>query len=147
MSERSVNRVELMGRLGGDVEVRTTPSGLQVGTFNLATGRRWKDAASGEWKNETEWHRIVYWKVDKVAQYLKKGKRVRIVGRIKTRSYTDSQNQERRITEIIVGGAVDDPFLILSPVDGPARAAAPATQPQSRPQDDGLGITDDDVPF
>jgi len=102
----SVNKVILVGNLGMDPEARTFQNGGKVVNFNLATSESWKDRATGEWKEKTEWHRIVLRNevMCKVAeQYLRKGSKVYIEGQIQTRKYTDKDGQERQITEIIVG--------------------------------------------
>jgi single-strand DNA-binding protein len=76
MASRSVNKVILIGHLGKDAETKFTPSGAAVTNYTLATNRRWKDQQSGEWKDETDWHRIVCWRMENVANYLLKGKQV-----------------------------------------------------------------------
>ena len=98
----SVNKVILIGNLGSDPEVRTTTSGKQVASFSLATSERYKDRTTGEAKNITEWHNIVLWSnlAEIAGKFLKKGSKVYIEGRIKTRSY-DSNGTKKYITEII----------------------------------------------
>jgi single-strand DNA-binding protein len=97
----SVNKVILVGNLGKDAETRFTPSGASVTNFTLATTRRWKDQGSGEWKEQTQWHRIVYWRAENVANYLLKGKQVYIEGRLETRSYDDKDGKKVYMTEVI----------------------------------------------
>src|SRR5439155_25657436 len=70
-------------------------------TFSLATSRRWKDQQTAEWKEETEWHNIVLWRSENVANYLQKGKQVYIEGRISTRNYEDKDGNKKYFTEII----------------------------------------------
>ena len=89
MASRSVNKVILLGHLGRDAENKFTPSGTAVSNFTLATNRRWKDQQTGEWKEETDWHRCVLWRSENVSNYLLKGKQVYIEGRLQTRSYDD----------------------------------------------------------
>jgi single-strand DNA-binding protein len=155
MASRSVNKVILIGHLGKDAETKFTPSGASVTNFTLATSRRWKDQQSGEWKEETDWHRIVYWRAENVANYLLKGKQVYIEGRLQTRSYEDKDGKKVYITEVVC----EDLILLSSgrgdapgeynqqPVSMPRSASRP--QPAAAPQDDSFnqGITDDDVPF
>ena len=97
-----MNRVVVMGTLGRDPEVKSTQGGKSVAAFSLATNERYTDK-SGQRQEETEWHRIVVW--DKLAdlcgQYLAKGKRALVEGRIKSRKYQDKQGQERTVTEIV----------------------------------------------
>jgi single-strand DNA-binding protein len=99
----SVNKVILVGNLGRDPEVRYAPSGGAICNIAIATSRNWKDKASGERKEETEWHRIVFY--DRLAEiageYLKKGRSVYVEGRLKTRKWTDKDGQEKYTTEII----------------------------------------------
>jgi len=71
---RSINRVQLLGNLGKDAEVKFTPNGKQYAQFSIATTRKWKDQQSGEAKEQTEWHRCILWQCERVADYLTKGK-------------------------------------------------------------------------
>ena len=98
----SVNKAIIVGRLGGDPELRFIPSGRAVCNFNLATDSVWKDK-EGQRQKQTEWHRIVVWgpQAESAAKYLTKGREVYIEGEIKTRKYTDKENVERSITEIV----------------------------------------------
>ena len=98
----SVNKVILVGNLGADPEVRYMPSGEAVANVRLATTESWKDKASGEKKEITEWHRVVFYrKLAEIAgQYLKKGSQVYLEGRIKTRKWQDKEGQDRYTTEI-----------------------------------------------
>lgn len=80
MASRSVNKVILVGHLGKDAETRFTPSGVACTNFTVATNRRWKDQQTGEWKEETDWHRIVLWRSENLANYLTKGKQVYVEG-------------------------------------------------------------------
>ena len=99
----SVNKVTIIGNLGRDPENRYLPSGEQVTSIAVATTDRWRDKATGEQKEATEWHRISFFgKLAEIAgQYLKKGSQVYVEGRIRTRKYTDRDGIERYTTEII----------------------------------------------
>jgi len=158
MASRSVNKVTLLGHLGKDAETKFTPSGVAVTNFTLATSRRWKDQQSGEWKEETEWHRVVMWRSENVSTYLLKGKQVYIEGRLQTRSWEDKDGQKRYTTEVVV----DDLILLGGRGDaggGPAgefdQQSRPVSMPRSAPrapsappsEEFSQGITDDDVPF
>ena len=98
-----INKVILVGNVGGDPEMRFVPSGSAVANFTLATSIDWKDKQTGERKEKTEWHRIVAW--DKLGEfcgnYLKKGSLIYIEGKIQTRSYEDKEGVKRYVTEII----------------------------------------------
>lgn len=98
----SVNKVILVGNLGADPEMRYMPNGDAVCNIRVATTESWKDKASGEKKEVTEWHRVVFYrKLAEIAgQYLKKGSQVYLEGRIRTRKWTDKEGQERYTTEI-----------------------------------------------
>lgn len=100
---RGVNKVILIGNLGGDPEVRYTPSGAAVVNVNLATNESWTDR-SGERQERTEWHRLVLWsKLAEIAgQYLRKGSKVFVEGRLQTRSWDDQGGQKRYTTEVVV---------------------------------------------
>ena len=99
----SLNKVIIIGHLGRDPESRYMPSGEQVTSIAVATTDRWRDKATGDMKEQTEWHRIAFFgKLAEIAgQYLKKGSQVYVEGRIRTRKYTDREGIERYATEII----------------------------------------------
>lgn len=169
MASRSVNKVILLGHLGKDAETRFTPSGASVTSFTLATNRRWKDQQTGEWKDQTDWHNIVLWRSENLAQYLQKGKQVYVEGRLQSRSYDDKDGNKRYITEVIA----DDVILVSGgrgaeagegaggydrpPASGPvsmprgAAGRAPQRGPSSGPSApdpyDDHSVSDDDVPF
>ena len=103
MAGKSLNRVTLIGNLGKDPEVKFTPSGTPVAKIALATNERFKDK-NGEWQDRTEWHNIVLWErlAEVAGEYLKKGGKVYIEGRIRTESWDDKQTgQKKYITKII----------------------------------------------
>ncbi len=98
-----LNKVMLIGNLGADPEVRYMPSGGAVTTIRLATTRRWKDRQSGERREETEWHRVVFFSrlAEVAGEYLRKGSQVYIEGRIQTRKWQGQDGQDRYTTEIV----------------------------------------------
>jgi single-strand DNA-binding protein len=163
MASKSVNKVILLGNLGKDAETKFTPSGISVSKFSLATGRRNKDPQSGEWKDVTDWHNIVVWRTEHVANFLLKGKQIYLEGRLETRSYEDKEGQKKYFTEVIcnaqdlvlLGGGAgrgDAPSEgsgdYERPVSMPRSAQRPpAASPAQPPEDFNQGITDDDVPF
>ncbi|MGP8243582.1 MAG: single-stranded DNA-binding protein [Bryobacteraceae bacterium] len=161
MASRSVNKVILLGHLGKDAETKFTTSGISISKFSLATNRRTKDSQTGEWKEITDWHNIVVWKTESLANYLLKGKMIYLEGRIENRSYDDKEGQKRYITEVICdassvillgggsgrGDAPDQPGDFDRPVSMP-RSAQPRPQAAAAPPEEfHQGITDDDVPF
>jgi single-strand DNA-binding protein len=156
MASRSVNKVILIGHLGKDAETKFTQSGSAKTTFSLATNRRWKDQQTGEWKEETDWHNIVMWRQENVANYLTKGKQIYVEGRLQTRSYDDKEGKKTYITEVVA-----EDVVLLSSRDAAASAGIdqpPASAPRgpqrvpATPANDSAApsagpITDDDVPF
>ncbi len=108
----SVNKVILVGNLGRDPEIKNLPSGGMVVNMSVATSENWRDKATGERKERTEWHRVAIFndKLGEVAQkYLRKGSKVYLEGQLATRKWTDKDNQERYTTEVVVprfGGAL-----------------------------------------
>ncbi|EFS2650754.1 single-stranded DNA-binding protein [Salmonella enterica] len=104
MASRGLNKVQLIGYLGQDPEVRSLPNGKAVANLSLATSDTWKDKQTGEQKERTEWHRVVlYEKLAEVAgEYLRKGALVYIEGELRTRKWTDQNGQERYTTEVVV---------------------------------------------
>jgi single-strand DNA-binding protein len=101
----SVNKVILVGNLGRDPEIRSTQSGSRVANLSVATSETWRDRASGERKERTEWHRVVIFNdrlVDVVEKYLKKGAKVYLEGALQTRKWTDNSGQERYTTEVVL---------------------------------------------
>lgn len=103
----SLNKVVLIGNVGRDPEIRQTNDGKEIATFSLATSETWKDKATGEKKEKTEWHRIVIFNdglVNVVKSYIKKGSKLYIEGALQTRKWMDSSNQERYTTEVVLQG-------------------------------------------
>ncbi|MHC8509319.1 MAG: single-stranded DNA-binding protein [Rhodospirillales bacterium] len=101
----SVNKVILVGNLGRDPEVRTTQNGLKLVNMSLATSENWRDKATGERREKTEWHRVVVFNeriADVCEKYLKKGSKVYIEGSVQTRKWQDNTGQDRYTTEIVV---------------------------------------------
>jgi single-strand DNA-binding protein len=151
---KSVNKVILIGNLGKDPEVKYTPSGTPVAKFSLATNERYKDKA-GEWQDRTEWHSIVAFQrlAEIVGEYVKKGAKVYIEGRIQTSSWEDKQSGEKKYrTEIIA----NDLVLLggKGEADGEGRAsrgasaAASFDQRPAQPEEPHPAeITDEDIPF
>lgn len=101
-----LNRASLLGRLGKDPEIRQTAAGEKVASFSVATGERWKDKATGEKKERTEWHSIVlFGPLAAIAeQYLHKGSRVYVEGAIRTRKWQDQSGNDRWSTEVVLSG-------------------------------------------
>lgn len=104
MASKGVNKVILVGNLGQDPEIRYMPSGGAVANISIATSESWKDKATGEQKEKTEWHRVViFGKLAEIAgEYLKKGSQVYIEGALQTRKWTDQSGNDKYTTEIVV---------------------------------------------
>ncbi len=166
----SVNKVIIVGNLGRDPEMRSFPNGDQVANVTVATTDRWKDKQSGEMREATEWHRVVFnGRLAEIAgQYLRKGSQVYVEGSLRTRKWTDQSGVEKYSTEIRAdqmqmlgsrqgmggqGGGMDEGGS--APAYAP-RAAAPAAArqapaprpaPAPAPANSGFDDMDDDVPF
>jgi len=101
-----LNKVQLIGNLGRDPEIRRTGAGNPVATLRLATSEQWKDKMSGERKERTEWHTVVIFNeglAQVVEKYTKKGSRIFVEGQLRTRKWTDQSNVERYSTEVVLG--------------------------------------------
>lgn len=101
----SINKVILVGNIGGDPEIRSTGDGREIASFSLATSESWKDKHSGEKKEKTEWHRVIVFSqglVGIVKSYVKKGSKLYIEGSLQTRKWTDKQGVERYTAEIVL---------------------------------------------
>ncbi|MCQ8117991.1 MULTISPECIES: single-stranded DNA-binding protein [Methylomonas] len=124
-----LNKVMLIGRLGADPEVRYMPSGDAITTIRLATSRRWKDRNTNERKEETEWHRVVFFSgLAKIAgEYLKKGSQCYVEGRIRTQKWQGQDGQERYTTEIVA----DNMHMLDSKSGGTASYSDNNTPPAS----------------
>ena len=108
---RAVNKVQLIGNLTKDVELRYTPSGAPIASFTVATNRDWK-TDGGEAHSETEFHRVIAWQKlgELCSQLLRKGTKVYIEGRLSTRTWTDKQGVDRQSTEVVA-----EDMIVLSP--------------------------------
>lgn len=101
----SVNKVILIGNLGQEPEIRSMQSGDRVASFSVATSESWKDKATGERKDKTEWHRVAVFNqglVNVIENYVHKGSKVYIEGQLETRKWTDQQGQDRYTTEVVL---------------------------------------------
>ena len=139
MSKGSINKVMLIGNLGSDPELRFTPSGEQVANFSLATTESWTDK-SGERQERAEWHRIVLWRrlAEVAGQYLKKGSKIYIEGKLQTRSWEDQNGQKRYTTEVVANSMqmLDGGQAAVAEVDMAYNAREGAAA--GAPSDDGL---------
>src|SRR3984957_18893161 len=147
----SVNKVILVGNLGKDPEVRRMTSGEPVVNLSVATSESWRDKASGERKERTEWHRIVIFNENlaKVAeQYLRKGSKVYIEGQLQTRKYTDKDGQERQSTEVVLQRFRGELVMLDSRGEGGGATSSRSTGGSSEPAANfDRGDMDDEIPF
>ena len=146
----SVNKVILVGNLGKDPEIRRTQDGRPIANLSVATSETWRDKATGERKEKTEWHRVVLWgkTAESLNEYLTKGKQIYVEGRLQTRQWDDKDGNKRYTTEIRA-----DRVTLLGGGGGGARSGAPrgggddmgghAPGPDAGPEP----LTDDDIPF
>ena len=147
----SVNKVILIGNLGRDPETRRMPSGDPMVTFSVATSDTWRDKATGERKERTEWHRVVIFNENlaKIAeQYLRKGSKVYLEGQLQTRKYTDKGGVERNSTEIVVPRFRGE-LTLLDPRggEGGGRSMAPAGGSSEPAGNFERNELDDEIPF
>ena len=139
-----INKVILIGNLGGDPEVRYTPSGVAVAQFNIATSEEWKDKDSGEKRERTEWHRIVAWRRlgEICGEYLSKGQQVYVEGRIQTNTWEDKEGNKRYTTEIIA-----NTVQFLGKRESSESARPRSTTPADYQGMPAQGPAYDDIPF
>jgi single-strand DNA-binding protein len=167
MAQRGVNKVILVGNLGNDPEIRYMPSGGAVANLSIATSETWKDKNSGEQQERTEWHRVVmFGRLGEIAgEYLRKGSKVYIEGRLQTRKWQDNNGQDRYTTEIVAnemqmldsrgaGSGMDQGFGGGAKQQQPRgqqsynQGGGQGQQPQQQPAAAGdFGDFDDDIPF
>ncbi len=143
---RGVNKVILVGNLGRDPEVRYMPNGQAVANITLATSESWKDKNTGEQQEKTEWHRVVFFRrlAEIAGEYLKKGSKVYIEGKLQTRKWQDNQGQDRYTTEII---ASEMQMLDSRGSSGGYSNSAPEMESSPEPAMATAGDFDDDIPF
>ena len=123
----SVNKVILVGNLGKDPEVKSMQSGDRVASFPVATSERWKDKATGERKEKTEWHKVAIFDerlVEIAEKYLRKGSKVYLEGQLQTRKWNDQNGQERYTTEIVLQRFRGDLTLLDAKHDSPDSEAS-----------------------
>ncbi len=158
MAGKSVNKVILIGNLGKDPEVKFTPQGTPVAKLTLATNERFKDK-SGEWQDRTEWHNVVLWQrlAEIAGEYLKKGGKVYIEGRLQTRSWDDkTSGQKKYMTEVVgsdlvlLGGRGEGSGGEFGGASRGAAASGGNNFDQSAHETEPVGsgpISDEDIPF
>ncbi len=137
----SLNKTQLIGNLGADPVVRYTPAGAAIASVSIATTDKWKDKQTGEAKERTEWHRVVFFKglAEVVAEHLKKGAQVYVEGRLRTRSWTDKDGVVRYTTEVIA-----DQMQMLGKKPAGEVLAVPKADDVPAPVADDM---DDDIPY
>ncbi len=164
----SVNKVILVGNLGRDPEVRYTPEGSAICNVSIATTSNWKDKATGERREETEWHRVVFYNrlAEIAGEYLRKGRPVYVEGRLKTRKWQNKEGVDQYTTEIVAdqmqmlggrgemgdagaGGGFDSPGAGSGAGAASRPARAPQAQRPAAPAAGGANLADmdDDIPF
>lgn len=155
---RGINKVILIGHIGGDPEVRYMPNGNAVATLSLATTEAWKDKQTGDKQERTEWHRVVCFnRLGEIAgEYVRKGSKLYVEGSLRTRKWQDQQGQDRYTTEIVASDIqmLDGKGPGNSPDIPPAQsstyqAAQPSRQqaPRAPAPQEILEELDDDIPF
>ena len=149
----SLNKVQLIGRLGADPEIKQMVNGKNVARLSIATSQTWKDKNTGERKEKTEWHRVVIFNeglVNVVQQYVKKGAQVYIEGQLSTRKWTDEKSgQDKYSTEIVLQG-FNSTFTILSAKNNQTSSLKNVSESKSAlPNEDNISSNDldDEIPF
>jgi single-strand DNA-binding protein len=144
----SVNKVILVGNVGRDPELRYTQGGQPVASFSIATNERFKDK-DGNWKDRTEWHRIVAWGrlAEICGEYLRKGRQVYVEGRIQTRDWEDKEGNKRQTTEIVILGMQ----MLGSRGEGGGSMGGDGGGPRGGGMDEPMppagGGSEDEIPF
>lgn len=155
---RGINKVILIGHIGGDPEVRYMPNGNAVATLSLATTEAWKDKQTGDKQERTEWHRVVCFnRLGEIAgEYVRKGSKLYVEGSLRTRKWQDPQGQDRYTTEIVAsdiqmldGKGASSPQDMGTPTTYQTQASRPQQQPSRQPSapQEMLEELDDDIPF
>ncbi|HHY0626215.1 TPA: single-stranded DNA-binding protein [Vibrio parahaemolyticus] len=144
MAARGVNKVILVGNLGNDPEMRYMPNGGAVANITVATSETWRDKASGEQREKTEWHRVViFGKLAEVAgQYLHKGSQVYVEGQLQTRKWQDQSGQDRFTTEVVVQG-----YSAVMQMLGGNRSDNSQQGGQQQHNEPPMDFDDDEPPF
>ena len=152
---RGINKVILIGNLGNDPDVRYTSGGSPIANVSLATTDSWRDKETGDLQERTEWHRIVFFSrlAEIVSEYLRKGSKIYVEGRLQTRKWQDRDGNDRYTTEIVANemqmldskGASQEYGGSPGPARKPAEANAPGRQ-DNIPAN-GNEFVDDDIPF
>lgn len=142
MASRSVNKVILIGNLGQDPELRYTSAGVAVATFTLATNESWKDQ-DGNTQERTQWHNLVAWRklAEICGEYLKKGSRIYVEGRLQYRTYDDKSGVKRYVTEIVL-----DQMMMLDS-RSTSQAGGSSAQTATPPTEESGPDKADDLPF
>ncbi|TDI66245.1 MAG: single-stranded DNA-binding protein [Alphaproteobacteria bacterium] len=149
----SVNKVILVGNLGRDPEVRSTQDGSKIVQLSLATSESWKDRATGERRERTEWHRVVIFNehLAKVAEdYLRKGSKIYVEGQLQTRKWQDKEGMDRYTTEIVLSKFRGELTMLDSRAsEGGGTAGGPSEEPAAAAAGGGGGASDldDEIPF
>lgn len=143
---RGINKVILIGNMGRDPEIRYTPNGTAIASVSIATTEGWKDKQTGQTQERTEWHRVVFFSrlAEIVGEYLKKGSKIYIEGRLQTRKWQDKTGQDRYTTEIIA-----DSLQMLDGKGGGGKMEPEITDDRSSPpeQIESADSFNDDIPF
>jgi len=155
---RGINKVILVGNLGKDPEVRYMANGQAVANVTIATSESWKDKNTGEQHEKTEWHRVVFWRrlAEIVGEYLKKGSKIYVEGKLQTRKWQDQNGQDRYTTEIVAsemqmldsrGGGQGGGSQVAGGSNNYSDNSPPPIEQSQTPQMATAGDFDDDIPF
>ena len=149
----SLNKVQLIGRLGADPEIKQMVNGKNVARLSVATSQSWKDKSTGERKEKTEWHRVVIFNeglVNIVQQYLKKGANIYLEGQLTTRKWRDEKSdQDRYSTEVVLQGFNSSLKILSSKNNQSSNLGGESNEKSSLPGDENVPSADldDEIPF
>ena len=146
----SLNKVQIIGNLGGTPDIRSTQNGCEIANFSIASSESWKDKQTGKRKSKSEWHRVVVFSpglVSVVKNYIKKGSKLYIEGKLQTRKWTDNNGAEKYTTEIVMNGFDAKLIMLDSKNSGEYQPSEEQIAKHNDNFDNAVNEIDDDIPF
>lgn len=146
----SLNKVQIIGNLGNDPDIRSTQDGREIANFSIASSESWRDKQTGERKSKSEWHRVVVFSpglVSVVKNYIKKGSKLYIEGKLQTRKWTDNNGAEKYTTEIVMNGFDAKLIMLDSKNSGEYQPSEEQIAKHNDNFDNAVNEIDDDIPF
>lgn len=146
----SINKVILVGNVGKDPEIRHANDGTKIANLSIATSEIWKDKATGERKDRTEWHRVVIFNdrlSDVVEKYVKKGSKLYLEGQLQTRKWTDAEGHDRYSTEVVLSRFKGELSLLDSRGSNASETIGSSASTKTSVEESAFADLDDDIPF